>query len=265
MNTLSVANVETVIVFRVLAPLIVSVLDALFLGRQWPSAFSWSALLTIALGAYGYALTDEKFKAQGINAYFWPTLYLFVISFEMAYGKIIIKKVDLKTLSGPVLYTNMLGWPPMVLFAGAGGEFNRLKASFAEESVFMFPKAGLGLLFVGCIIGTGIGYSGWWCRGKVSATSYTLIGVMNKCLTVLMNCLVWDQHATMSGIGSLCLCLIGGVFYRQAPMRMMVKGEGKEIIGKKEDLDIEKSELDSSEMNEPLMKRHDSKKVTLLD
>ena len=80
MKTLSVANVETVIVFRALAPLIVSVLDALFLGRQWPSAFSWSALLTIALGAYGYALTDEKFKAQGINAYFWPTLYLFVIS-----------------------------------------------------------------------------------------------------------------------------------------------------------------------------------------
>jgi GDP-mannose transporter len=110
MKSLSMSNVETVIVFRALSPLLVSVADALFLGREWPSARSWAALSVIALGAYGYALTDEQFKTQGIMAYFWPTLYLFVISFEMAYGKKIISGVDLKTRSGPVLYTNMLGW-----------------------------------------------------------------------------------------------------------------------------------------------------------
>jgi hypothetical protein len=26
--------------------------------------------------------------------------------------------------------------------------------------------------------------SGWWCRGCVSATSYTVIGVVNKALTL---------------------------------------------------------------------------------
>eukprot|EP00566_Odontella_aurita_P010187 CAMPEP_0113547380 /NCGR_PEP_ID=MMETSP0015_2-20120614/12321_1 /TAXON_ID=2838 /ORGANISM="Odontella" /LENGTH=419 /DNA_ID=CAMNT_0000447923 /DNA_START=92 /DNA_END=1352 /DNA_ORIENTATION=- /assembly_acc=CAM_ASM_000160 len=253
MKSLSLSNVETVIVFRALAPLLVSVLDANFLGREWPSLRSWGALLVIALGAFGYALTDEKFQTQGLSAYTWPTLYLLVISFEMAYGKNIIKSVDLKTLSGPVIYTNMLGWPPMLMFAAAGGEFERINNVYLENSVYMFPKAGVALLFVGCIIGTGIGYSGWWCRGKVSATSYTLIGVMNKFLTVLMNCLVWDQHAVPAGIACLFLCLVGGSFYRQAPMRQ--KDEVKEITSDRKN-EVESTKIpDKSEEKKPLMHR----------
>ncbi|KAL7515044.1 hypothetical protein ACHAXN_012275 [Cyclotella atomus] len=222
MKSLSMSNVETVIVFRALSPLLVTVADALFLGREWPSARSWIALSGIALGAYGYAMTDEQFKTQGMMAYFWPTLYLFVISFEMAYGKKIISGTDLKTRSGPVLYTNMLGWPPMLLFAHIGGEYGRFYNDAVDRAMRdepIFSTAVIVLSLLGCVVGTGIGYSGWFCRDKVSATSYTLIGVLNKCLTVLVNLLIWDNHASMEGIASLGLCLVGGGFYRQAPMR----------------------------------------------
>jgi solute carrier family 35 len=107
MRSLSISNVETVIVFRALSPCIVSVLDYVFLGRAIPSRRSIVALVTIVLGAYGYACHDTKFQSQGIAAYFWPFLYLCIISFEMCYGKRIIGSVDLKTKSGPVLYTNV--------------------------------------------------------------------------------------------------------------------------------------------------------------
>ena len=224
MKSLSLSNVETIIVFRALAPLLVSVLDALFLGREWPSLKSWGGLGIIACGAYGYALTDEQFQLQGISAYFWPTCYLFVISFEMAYGKKIITGVELHTKSGPVLYTNMLGWPPMMGFAYLGGEYGELmkrleSRAHGEEGEPIAPPAGLALLLLGCIVGTGIGYTGWWCRSKLSAASYTLIGVMNKCFTVLANLLIWDQHAKPEGIACLSLCLLGGAMYDQAPMR----------------------------------------------
>lgn len=222
MKSLSMSNVETVIVFRALSPLIVSVADALFLGREWPSARSWVALSVIALGAYGYAMTDDQFKTQGIIAYFWPTLYLFVISFEMAYGKKIISGVNLKTRSGPVLYTNMLGWPPMLVFAWMGGEYNRFyndSVDHAMKDEAVFSRAAIVFSLLGCVVGTGIGYSGWFCRDKVSAASFTLIGVMNKCLTVLVNLLIWDNHASLKGIASLGLCLVGGGLYRQAPMK----------------------------------------------
>jgi hypothetical protein len=58
----------------------------------------------------------------------------------------------------------------------------------------------------------------------VSATSFTIIGVINKCLTILLNLIVWDQHAAPGGILSLFLCLVGGSLYRQAPMRKVRVG-----------------------------------------
>jgi len=219
MKSLQYSNVETVIVFRALAPAIVSVLDSMFLGREIPSLRSWFALSLIVAGALGYSWEDPQFQSQGLAAYFWPFLYLFVISLEMAYGKKVVKSVPLKTLSGPVLYTNLLGWPAMLGFAYFGGEYE----SFWEQLWVMdnarFPPGAVPLLLLGCAVGTGIGYSGWWCRSMVSATSFTLIGVMNKCLTILVNCLIWDQHANAKGIASLFLCLVGGSLYRQAPMR----------------------------------------------
>lgn len=42
---------------------------------------------------------------------------------------------------------------------------------------------------------------------------------MNKCLTVLLNTLIWDQHANPGGIFCLFICIAGGMIYRQAPMR----------------------------------------------
>jgi hypothetical protein len=62
-------------------------------------------------------------------------------------------------------------------------------------------------------------YTGWLCRSMVSATTYTLVGVVNKFLTVLLNVLVWDKHSTPFGIFAVCVCLLAGTMYQQAPRR----------------------------------------------
>lgn len=233
MKSLSLSNVETVVVFRALSPCLVAVLDVLFLGREYPNPRSWAALGLIVLGAVFYASFDAQFQTQGMSAYFWPTAYLLIICFEMCYGKKIIKSVDLKTKAGPVLYTNILGLPPMLLFASLGGEYSKFASSDAFQTLSSVPL--LILLFLGCVAGTGIGFSSWWCRDKVSATSFTLIGVLNKCLTILLNCMIWDQHAAPGGLLGLCLCLVGGSLYQQSPMRVKkdnesAKPEDEELV-----------------------------------
>ncbi len=95
MRSLSEANVETVIVFRALSPIIVAFMDTLCLGREWPTIRSWIGLLTLVLGAYGYASFDVKFQTQGYSAYFWPTLYTLVIASEM------VRVCWLHTLTSP--------------------------------------------------------------------------------------------------------------------------------------------------------------------
>lgn len=72
MKSLSISNVETVIVFKALSPCLVAVLDVMFLEREYPSPRSWLAIGLIVLGAYGYASYDEKFQTQGALAYLWP-------------------------------------------------------------------------------------------------------------------------------------------------------------------------------------------------
>lgn len=57
------------------------------------------------------------------------------------------------------------------------------------------------------------------CRGMVSATTYTLVGVVNKFLTVLLNVVLWDKHSTGAGITSVLVCLLAGTLYQQAPRR----------------------------------------------
>jgi GDP-mannose transporter len=162
-----------------------------------------------------------------------------------------VKSVPLKTRSGPVIYTNLLGFLPMLMLATVGNEYSKFYDSLWKHTDYRIPPASIPFLIMGSLVGTGIGYSGWWCRTVVSATSFTLIGgkcpvgmirgvsvprlphsnsfmmissskpiiVVNKCLTILLNTFIWDQHAKPGGIASLFLCIVGGIVYQQAPMR----------------------------------------------
>jgi len=223
MRSLNISNVETVIVFRALTPMVVAFLDALFLGREWPSRRSWAGLSLLVIGAYGYASFDKEFQTQGYHAYVWPTLYTLIIALEMAYGKKIVKDVPLKTRSGPVIYTNLIGFVPMLLLANVGSEYSKFWEYFWGRLDGRLAPLTIVLLIAGSLVGTGIGYGGWWCRSLVSATSFTLIGVVNKCLTILLNSMIWDQHANAEGTLCLLVCIAGGIIYKQAPLR----SEGK--------------------------------------
>ena len=69
------------------------------------------------------------------------------------------------------------------------------------------------------MIGVSIAYTGWRARSLITATCYTVLGVANKMLTVLANVLIWDKHASIYGIVSLAVCLLGASSYKQAPLR----------------------------------------------
>merc|ERR1711937_69881 len=86
----------------------------------------------------------------------------------------------------------------------------------------MGTVAGVCWLLLSCVAGVGISWAGFKCQQVITATAYTVVGVMNKLLTVLINVLIWDKHASPAGIVALCVCLGGGSLYRQAPLRSKV-------------------------------------------
>jgi len=123
----------------------------------------------------------------------------------------------------------------MLLFAYLGSEPAKFQADRIDGKPI--PPSTIVFLLLGCIAGIGIGYSSWWCRDNVSATSFTLIGVMNKCLTVLLNMAIgWLGHAAPGGIASLVLCLVGGAVYRQAPLRTFPTAASKAVAAAVDDV-----------------------------
>jgi len=211
MKALSHSNVETVIVFRACSPISVCIIEYLLMDRQLPNLRSALSLLIVVMGAIYYCITDSQLLFDGFSAYYWVFIYFILITFEMTYGKQITSSVQLNVL-GSVLYTNTLAAVPMFLLGYSNGEFDNLGTALSE-----LPTEGIAVLVFSCVAGTMIGYTGWLCRGMVSATTYTLVGVVNKFFTVLLNVYIWDKHSTTSGIFAVCVCLLAGTFYQQAP------------------------------------------------
>ena len=56
----------------------------------------------------------------------------------------------------------------------------------------------IAYLLASCVVGLAISFTGWYCRSQVTATCYTVLGVANKMVTVLINLLIWDEHAGLA-------------------------------------------------------------------
>ena len=152
MKALSASNVETVIVFRSCSPLAVTVIEYMFLDREWPELRSQISLCCVALGAVLYCLTDSQFALNGLAAYYWVTLYFFLITFEMTYGKILTSNVKMESVWGPVYYCNVLAIFPMFMLGYVNGDYVDVGQKLAEV-----PATGAWLIFMSCIVGTLIG------------------------------------------------------------------------------------------------------------
>ncbi|GFY80933.1 golgi nucleotide sugar transporter 4 [Actinidia rufa] len=70
------------------------------------------------------------------------------------------------------------------------------------------------LTFMSLVIILGVLLAG--ARKAISATSFTVTGVVNKFLTVLINVMIWDKHAGPFGLVCLLLTIAGGVLYQQS-------------------------------------------------
>lgn len=209
------SNIETVIVFRAGTPLIVSALDYALLGRELPSGRSVLALLGMCMSVVGYASTDSEFQMKGISAYGWVITYVLAVVFETTYGKKICQGIKFNApVWGQVMYCNALGLLPLVALGFFAGE-----AKFIEKHGFNVESKACIALVLSCIVGVGIAWAVWNCRNQVAATTFTLIGVVCKLISVLINVFIWDKHATFVGILWLVACLGSSSMYRQAPMR----------------------------------------------
>mmetsp|Transcript_139 Transcript_139/g.208 ORF Transcript_139/g.208 Transcript_139/m.208 type:complete len:325 (-) Transcript_139:246-1220(-) len=212
MKTLQYANVETFIVFRSSSPILISVLDYTFLGRELPSLRSWFSLVALLVGAVAYVLYDADFE---VRAYVWVALWFGAFAVDQIYIKFVCDTVPM-TSWGRVYYTNLLSLIPVTILGILFGEYTVI-------TNFVWTQPSAFALLASCACGVGMSYSAFWLRSLVSATSFTVVGILCKIATVIVNLLIWDKHATPAGLVALSICLAAGSVYQQAPLREVSK------------------------------------------
>lgn len=211
-NLLRHANVDTFIVFRSLTPLLVAIADTAFRHQPLPSRLTFLSLVIILLGAVGYVATDSAFT---LTAYSWALAYLVTITTEMVYIKHMVSNLGLNTW-GYVLYNNLLSLMIAPIFWFLTGEQAEVFAVVNANRGNLFEPVAFSAVALSCVFGFLISYFGFAARNAISATAFTVTGVVNKFLTVVINVLIWDKHATPVGLLCLLVTICGGVGYQQS-------------------------------------------------
>ncbi|KAJ4777108.1 hypothetical protein LUZ62_061365 [Rhynchospora pubera] len=211
-NLLKHANVDTFIVFRSLTPLLVAIADTAFRQQPCPSRLTFLSLFIILGGAVGYVLTDSGFT---LTAYSWAFAYLVTITTEMVYIKHIVTNLGLNTW-GFVLYNNLLSLMMAPFFWFITGEYSEIFSEMQSRTDDWFQFDAFVAVSASCVFGLLISFFGFAARRAISATAFTVTGVVNKFLTVAINVMIWDKHANMAGLVCLISTLVGGVLYQQS-------------------------------------------------
>ncbi|KAL0903808.1 hypothetical protein M5K25_025861 [Dendrobium thyrsiflorum] len=217
-NLLRHANVDTFIVFRSLTPLLVAIADTAFRNQPCPSKLTFLSLVIILGGAVGYVMTDSAFT---LTAYSWALAYLITITSEMVYIKHMVTNLGLNTW-GFVFYNNLLSLMMAPLFWLMTGEYADVFTAVGSKKGYWFDFGAFLPVSLSCVFGFLISFFGFAARKAISATAFTVTGVVNKFLTVAINVFIWDKHATPFGLACLLFTLVGGVLYQQSVTSKMV-------------------------------------------
>ncbi|KAJ8563297.1 hypothetical protein K7X08_031749 [Anisodus acutangulus] len=175
------ANVDTFIVFRSAVPIFVAIGETLYLHQSWPTTKTWLSLGTIFAGS---------------------VLYHVVIT------------IGLNTW-GLVLYNNLEALLLFPIEQLIMGELKKIKHEIQDESDWHSFQVVLPVA-LSCLFGLAISFFGFSCCRAISATGFTVLGIVNKLLTVVINLAIWDTHSKLIGTVGLLICMFGGVMYQQS-------------------------------------------------
>ena len=216
MRSLASTSVHTVLLFRSCSPLLVSLIDTLCLGREMPSRRSCASMLCIVLGATWFAASELQTDTSSLDV---PgvcvnTVNLLLTATLMTWGKHVTHNSDVN-LTTSVFICNLTSIVPILVLAVLEKEHLIIR-----EHRWLSLYA-VGVLGTSCVMGTALSYLGWQMRTIMSATSFTVVGVLNKVFTVILNLVLWPDDAVWSSTVGLMFSLVGGSFYQQSTMRLL--------------------------------------------
>jgi len=169
--------------------------------------------------AYLYVSQDSGIAVEGSEGFVWLFIWWMLLALQMTYGKWMTSAIEM-TQWERVFYTNAFAVPPNMLIWYFSDDSSPAKAHVMDR-LDSYQK---NMLLLSCVIGVCISYSGWRCRTVVTATTFTLVGVVNKMATIAFTMIVWPKETTFAKVVVLIFCVLFGLLYQEAPMKARKEG-----------------------------------------
>jgi len=235
-------SVDLMILIRTCVPFLVAFGDYAFLGRTLPSPQSWFALISLAFITALVFVREPVADSVGL---LWGIIYYITLSGSMVFTKKFITDVKL-TLHDRVFWNNALCVPPGIPLAFLFGDVQDMLNSTEK---YDHPTLAVGL---SCVLGIAMAYAGWALRARVSALTFTVIGVLCKIGSITLNALFLEHLAVRSMI-LIVLGIISSTWYEEPKARA-----GQiDVNGKSDARDIEKG------ISKDDLKEHKKEEVSL--
>ncbi|KAJ8599749.1 hypothetical protein CTAYLR_003433 [Chrysophaeum taylorii] len=198
-------SVPMITIFKQLANL-VTVSGEFYLFGKPVSRMVILSFATMIFGAILAAANDLAFSAVG---YSWQAANCFSTSSYVLYLKHATRSVQLSKF-GMVFYNNLLSLPMLALVAVSNGEPSALLDAHSRGLLDLSFFALNAL--AGCI-GFLLNLASVWCVSATSATTYAVVGALNKIPVTILGFLIFRLPISKEMAIYVSLSLVGGFLY----------------------------------------------------
>ncbi|KAF3626070.1 GDP-mannose transporter GONST2, partial [Capsicum annuum] len=216
MLSLKYLNVAMVTVLKNVTNVITAVGEMYIFNRHHVTRV-WTALLLMIVSAVSGGITDLSFNATG---YTWQIINCFLTASYSLTLRRIMDTAKQVTKSGNldefsmVLLNNTLSLPLGILLVLLFNEVDYL----SRTPLLQLPAFWMVTTLSG-FLGLAISFTSMWFLHKTSATTYSLVGSLNKIPLSVAGILFFKVPTSLENIASIFFGLLAGVFFARTKMQ----------------------------------------------
>ncbi|KAG5019434.1 hypothetical protein AAZX31_06G146600 [Glycine max] len=213
MFSLKYINVAMVTVLKNVTN-VITALGEMYLFKKHHDGKVWAALFLMIISAITGGITDLSFNAVG---YAWQTVncfltasYSLTLRRVMDTAKLVTKSGNLNEFS-MVLLNNTLSLPLGIFMIIVFNEVDYLLTT----PLLRLPSFWLVMTFSG-FLGLAISFTSMWFLHQTGATTYSLVGSLNKIPLSIAGILLFKVPTSLENSASILFGLLAGVFFARA-------------------------------------------------
>nr|GMD14612.1 GDP-mannose transporter GONST1 isoform X2 [Ipomoea batatas] len=216
MFSLKYINVAMVTVLKNVTNVITAV-GEMYLFKKHHDSRVWAALFLMVISAISGGITDLSFNAIG---YTWQIINCFLTASYSLTLRRIMDTAKQVTKSGHldefsmVLLNNTLSLPLGIVLVVLFNEVDYL----ATTPLLQLPMFWLVITLSG-FLGLAISFTSMWFLHQTGATTYSLVGSLNKIPLSVTGILLFKVPTSLENATSILFGLLAGVFFARAKMR----------------------------------------------